>query len=68
MVWAGICFVGGSKLRIIDRGSPITIRYRYIFDSIVITFASAIGDDFVLMHENIRPQDACMVQWYMEEA
>ena len=27
-----------------------------------------MGDDFVLRHENARPHDARLVQWYMEEA
>ena len=43
---------GRTELRVIDRGSPTAIRYREdIFDSIVRTFASAIGDEFVLMYE-----------------
>ena len=54
---------------VIERGSPTAIRYRDdIFDSILRTFAIAIGDDFVLMHENTPPQDARVVQWYMEDA
>ena len=66
-MWAGICFDGRTELRVIDRGSQTAIRYREdIFDSILRTFTSAIGYDFVEMHENTRPHDARVVQWYME--
>ena len=68
MVWAGICFDGRTELWVIDKGSPTAIQYRDdIFDSIVRTFASAVGDDFVLLYENTRPHEALMVQWYMKE-
>ena len=67
MVLACICFDGCTELQVIDRRSSTAMRFREdICDSIVRTFASAVGDDFVLMHENTRPHD--VVQWYMEEA
>ena len=69
MVWGGICFDGRTELHVIDGGSLTAIRYRDdIVDPIIRPFAGAIGDDFVLMHDNARPHVARVVQDYMEEA
>ena len=50
----------------INEGSLTAIRYRdEILDPIVSPFAGAIGDNFMLMHDNARPHTARVVQDYM---
>ena len=62
MAWASIYYF-------VDGGSLTAKKYRDdVFDPKARTFVGAIGDDFVLMHDNARSHVARMVQGYMQEA
>ena len=69
MVWAGICLDGRTDLVVIDGGALTAVRYRgEVLEPLVRPFAGALGQDFVLMHDNARPHTARVVQAYLEHS
>ncbi len=68
MVWGGICLDGRTDLVVIDGGALTVVRYRdEVLEPVVRPFAGALGQDFVLMHDNARPHTARVVQAYLEQ-
>ncbi|GFU86727.1 transposable element Tcb2 transposase [Trichonephila clavipes] len=68
LVYGGISIEGRTFLYII-RDGPLTAR-RYmdeILRPIVASYASAIGDEFILMGDNCRPTRANLVEDFLFE-
>ncbi|GFX00932.1 transposable element Tcb2 transposase [Trichonephila clavipes] len=68
LVYGGISTDGRTDLYII-RDRPLTAR-RYrdeILRPIVVPYAAAIGDDFILMDDNCRPHRANLVEDFLFE-
>ncbi|GFW29607.1 transposable element Tcb2 transposase [Trichonephila clavipes] len=56
IVWAGISLGGHTDLHVFQGGTLTGVRYRYeIFDPYVRPYAGAIGNDFILRVDNVRP-------------
>ncbi|GFV82620.1 transposable element Tcb2 transposase [Trichonephila clavipes] len=69
LVYGGITIDGRTDLYIIRDGPPLTAR-RYrdeILRPIVVPYAAAIGDDFILMDDNCRPHRANLVEDFLFE-
>ena len=50
MVWGGVCLRGRTELHVMAAGTLTAVRYRdEILDPIVRPFASAIGNNFILI-------------------
>ncbi|GFW24999.1 transposable element Tcb2 transposase [Trichonephila clavipes] len=63
LVYGGISIDGRTYLYIIRDGPLTTRRYRdEILRPIVVPYAAAIGDDFILMDDNSRPHRANLVE------
>ncbi|GFW54410.1 transposable element Tcb2 transposase [Trichonephila clavipes] len=63
LVYGDISIDGRTDLYIIRDGPMIAFRYRdEIPRAIVVTYAAAIGDDFILMDDNSRPHRANLVE------
>ncbi|GFV44176.1 transposable element Tcb2 transposase [Trichonephila clavipes] len=63
LVYCGISIDGRTDLYIIRDGPLTARRYRNeIFRPIVVPYAAAIGDDFILMDNNFRPHHANLVE------
>ncbi|GFV12857.1 transposable element Tcb2 transposase [Trichonephila clavipes] len=59
LVYSGISIDGRTDFYIIRDGRLTASRYRdEIFRPIVVPYAAAIGDDFILMDDNSRPHRA----------
>ena len=59
MVWGGISYEGRTDLYVINEGTLTALRCRdEILDPIVRPFAGAVGDNFIMMQDNARPQTA----------
>ena len=55
MVWAGISAQGKTDLHVIDNGTLTALRYvNEILDVYVRPYASAVGENFILMDDNAR--------------
>ena len=68
MVCGGISFDGVTDLYVIQNGALTGVCYRDgILDVFVRPFAGAVGDNFVLMNDNGRPQRARVVDDYLED-
>ncbi|GFW17490.1 transposable element Tcb2 transposase [Trichonephila clavipes] len=68
LVYGGIPIDGRTDLYIIRDGPLTARRYRdEILRPIVVPYAAAIGDDFILMHDNCRPPRANMVEDFLFE-
>ncbi|GFW21888.1 transposable element Tcb2 transposase [Trichonephila clavipes] len=68
LVYGGISFDGRTDLYIIRDGPLIARRYRdEILRPIVVRYAAAIGDDFILMDDNCRPHRANLVEDFLFE-
>ncbi|GFV82992.1 transposable element Tcb2 transposase [Trichonephila clavipes] len=68
LVYGGISIDGRTVLYII-RDGPLTAR-RYtdeILRPIVVPYAAAFGDDFILMDDNCRPHHANLVEDFLSE-
>ncbi|GFV33805.1 transposable element Tcb2 transposase [Trichonephila clavipes] len=68
LVYGGISIDGRTDLYII-RDGPLTVR-RYrdeILRPIVVPYAAAIGDDFILMDDNCRPHRSNLVEYFLFE-
>ncbi|GFW60700.1 transposable element Tcb2 transposase [Trichonephila clavipes] len=63
LVYGGISIDGRTYLYIIRNGPLTARRYRdEILRPIVVPYAAAIGDDFILMDDNSRPHRANLVE------
>ncbi|GFV86439.1 transposable element Tcb2 transposase [Trichonephila clavipes] len=68
LVWAGISLGGHTDLHVFHGGTVTGLRYRdEILDPYVRPYAAAIGNDFILMDDNARPQRARIVEEYLED-
>ncbi|GFS83489.1 transposable element Tcb2 transposase [Trichonephila clavipes] len=68
LVYGGISLDGRTDLYIIRDGLLTTRRYRdEIIRPIVVPYAAAIGDDFILMDDNCRPHRANLVEDFLFE-
>ncbi|GFW42632.1 transposable element Tcb2 transposase [Trichonephila clavipes] len=68
LVFGGISIDGRTDLYIIRDGSLTARRYRdEILRPIVVPYAAAIGDDFILMDDNCRPHRANLVEDFLFE-
>ncbi|GFU98411.1 transposable element Tcb2 transposase [Trichonephila clavipes] len=68
LVYSGISIDGCTDLYIIRYGPLTARRYRdEIFRPIVVPYAAAIGDDFILMDDNCRPHRANLVEDFLFE-
>ncbi|GFY31465.1 transposable element Tcb2 transposase [Trichonephila clavipes] len=68
LVYGGISIDGRTDLYIIRDGPLTARRYRdEILRPIVAPYAEAIGDDFILMDDNCRPQRANLVEDFLFE-
>ena len=66
MVWSGICLDGRTDLVVIDGGALTAVRDE-VLEPVVRPFLGALGQDFVLIHDNARPLTARVVQAYLEQ-
>lgn len=61
-VWGGICFNGRTDLVVLHNDTMTAARYRdMIIEPIIVPFAGAIGDNFILIDDNARPHRARIV-------
>ncbi|GFU74406.1 transposable element Tcb2 transposase [Trichonephila clavipes] len=68
LVYGGISIDGRTDLYIIRDGPLTGCRYRdEILRPIVVPYAAAIGDDFILMDDNCRPHRANLVEGFLFE-
>ncbi|GFT13590.1 transposable element Tcb2 transposase [Trichonephila clavipes] len=68
LVHGGISIDGRTDLYIIRDGPLTARRYRdEILRPIVVPYAAAIGDDFILMDDNCRPHRANLVEDFLFE-
>ncbi|GFV42340.1 transposable element Tcb2 transposase [Trichonephila clavipes] len=68
LVYGGISIDGRTDLYIIRNGPLTARRYRgEILRPIVVPYAAAIGDDFILMDDNCRPHRANLVEDFLFE-
>ncbi|GFV80715.1 transposable element Tcb2 transposase [Trichonephila clavipes] len=68
LVFGGISIDGRTNLYIIRDGPLTARRYRdEILRPIVVPYAAAIGDDFILMDNNCRPHRANLVEDFLFE-
>ncbi|GFV37497.1 transposable element Tcb2 transposase [Trichonephila clavipes] len=68
LVWAGISLGGHTDLHVFHGGTVTGLRYRdEILDPYVRPYATAIGNDFILMDDNARPHRAGIVEEYLED-
>ncbi|GFT43946.1 transposable element Tcb2 transposase [Trichonephila clavipes] len=68
LVYGGISIDGRTDLYIIRDGPLTARRYRdEILRPIVVPYAAAIGDDFILMDDNCRPPRANLVEDFLFE-
>ncbi|GFU80588.1 transposable element Tcb2 transposase [Trichonephila clavipes] len=68
LVYGGISIDGRTDLYIIRDGPLTDRRYRdEILRPIVVPYAAAIGDDFILMGNNCRPHRANLVEDFLFE-
>ncbi|GFU67716.1 transposable element Tcb2 transposase [Trichonephila clavipes] len=68
LVYGGISIDGRTDLYIILDGLLTGRRYRdEILRPIVVPYAAAIGDDFILMNDNCRPHRANLVKNFLFE-
>ncbi|GFW28236.1 transposable element Tcb2 transposase [Trichonephila clavipes] len=68
LVYGGISIEGHTDLYIIRDGPLTARRYRdEILRPIVVPYAAAIGDDFILMNDNCRPHRANLVEDFLFE-
>ncbi|GFS66963.1 transposable element Tcb2 transposase [Trichonephila clavipes] len=67
-LYGGISIDGRTDLYIIRDGPLTARRYRdEILRPIVVPYAAAIGDEFILMNDNCRPHRANLVEGFLFE-
>ncbi|GFX83104.1 transposable element Tcb2 transposase [Trichonephila clavipes] len=68
LVYGGISIDGRTYLYIIRSGPLTACRYRdEILRPVVVPYAAAIGDDFILMDDNCRPHRGNLVEDFLFE-
>lgn len=68
MVWAGISAAGRTDIQFVENGSMNARRYiDEVLAAHVVPYAGAIGDGFLLMHDNARPHTAKVTVDYLEQ-
>jgi hypothetical protein len=70
MIWGGISLAGCTALVTLRRGSINADRYiriRECLEEHVVPFAPFVGVDFLLMHDNARPQVAQITRQYLHD-
>jgi len=67
MVWGGICIGGRTDLIRVDHFLNAHRYVEEILQPVVLPYRAAVGDNFVLMHDNARPHTARTVQTFLEE-
>ncbi|GFV55813.1 transposable element Tcb2 transposase [Trichonephila clavipes] len=68
LVYGGISVHGRTDLYIVRYGPQTARRYRdEILRPIVVSYAAAIGDDFVLMDDNCRPHRVNLLEDFVFE-
>ncbi|GFY00426.1 transposable element Tcb2 transposase [Trichonephila clavipes] len=68
LVYGGISIDGSTDLYIVRDGHLTARRYRdEILRPIVVPYAAAIGDDFILMDDNCRSHSANLVEDFLFE-
>ena len=68
MVWAGISVNGKTDLHAIKNGTMTALRYcNEILDQFVRPYAGSIGQNIILMHDNVRPHRANVSNAYLED-
>ncbi|GBM34646.1 hypothetical protein AVEN_122041-1 [Araneus ventricosus] len=66
-VWAGISLGGHTDLHVFHGGTLTGVRYRdEILHPYVRPYAGAIGNDFIVMDDYVRPHRAVVVEDYLE--
>ncbi|GBM79360.1 hypothetical protein AVEN_236088-1 [Araneus ventricosus] len=67
MVWTGISLGGHTDLHVLHRGNLTGVRHRdEILDPYIRSYAGAIGKDFILMDDNVRPHRSVVAEVYLE--
>lgn len=67
MVWIGISLGGHNDLHVFHGLTVTDMRHRgEIFDPYVPPYAVAGGSDFILIHNNARPDRAVVIEDYLE--
>jgi hypothetical protein len=67
MVWGCISWDGRTDLVLLNKGTLTGQRYiDDILDNKVRLYAGAVGDQFILMDDNVSPHRARVVQDYLE--
>ncbi len=68
MVWGGVSVDGHTDLRVLDRGTMTAERYRdEVLDPIVRPYAGAVGEGFILVHDNARPRNIRICTAYLDQ-
>ncbi|GFX76507.1 transposable element Tcb2 transposase [Trichonephila clavipes] len=67
LVYGGISIDGRTDIYIIRDGPLTARRYRDEILRPIVTYAVAIGDDFILMDDNCRPHRANLVEDFLFE-
>jgi len=67
MVWGDISMQGRTDLHVLPQGSMTSVKYRNeILDVYIRPYASAVGEDFILMDDNAPPHHARIITDYLE--
>ncbi|GFU76234.1 uncharacterized protein TNCV_527141 [Trichonephila clavipes] len=66
MFWTGISLGGHTDLHVFQEGILTSVRYRdEILDPYIHPYTVAIGKDFILMDDNVRPHRSVIVEEYL---
>ena len=67
--WAVLSAQGKTDLHVIDNGTLTALRYvNEILDVYVRPHAGAVGENFILMDDNVRAHRARITDQYLEQA
>ena len=67
MLWTKISLGDHTNLHVLHGGNLTGVRYRdKILDAIVRPYATVLGNDFILMDDNIRLHRDVLVEDYLE--
>ena len=68
MVWGSICLAARTELHVVAQGTLTAARYvEDILEQYVVPFAPFIGENFLYLHDNARPDTAQATQQYLQE-
>ncbi|KAL1493686.1 hypothetical protein ABEB36_009381 [Hypothenemus hampei] len=68
MVWGGISFGGRTDLVLIENFLNAVSYRNQILQPIVLPYAAAVGENFILMHDNARCHVAATVSEFLNES